>query len=146
MTGKDTRRDLLITAAWIGAAILAGALIWVLTQPYRSKLLIEAVNRILAQEGDGRRLEAPLEPGSLLGLGRWFSVEGSGDRALVFTVIGEGGFAACIALTGNSGQVKLVAPLSHGASQIMKKLPLPVYRFYLSRIERAAALEFGRSR
>ncbi|MDR2313216.1 MAG: hypothetical protein LBE02_01620 [Spirochaetaceae bacterium] len=146
MSGKNPRRDLLVTAAWIGGAILVGALVWALTQPHRSRLLIEAVNKVLAQDGDGRRLGAPLEPGSLLGLGRWFSMEGSGDRAFVFTVIRGGGFAACVALTDSSGRVRLVAPLSRGAAQIMAELPPPVYQFYVNRIERAAALDFRRFR
>ncbi|MDR2211737.1 MAG: hypothetical protein LBO65_09805 [Spirochaetaceae bacterium] len=143
MIGSEKRRDLLITLAWIGAVFVTGALIWFLTQPYRSRLLAEAVNKVLVQEGHRWRLGTSLGPEFPAALGTWFTVEGSGGKALVFTVLQSGIFTACVALTDNSGRVSSIVPLSRSAAQVMAELPLPVYQFYVNRIEGQAGIKSG---
>jgi hypothetical protein len=133
--------------AWIGAVLLVGGLVWFLTQSYRTGLLIEAVNKTFAQNGDSRRIERlpsvsfSLSPSSF---GVWFGVVNSDEKVFVFTLARNGIAAACAALTDSSGTVKTIVPLSGNAAQILEELPLPIYRFYTARIERATGLRRGR--
>jgi hypothetical protein len=146
------RRSLLISLAWIGGVLLTGWCLWFFTQSYRSRLLAEAVNRVLEQNGEPRRLEVPLSSGGPALLGSWFTVSGDpsvpadavGGRAFVFTVIRGGVSAACVALTDSSGGIKRILPLSGNAAQVTEELPLPLYRFYEERIKRSPPP--GRSR
>jgi hypothetical protein len=131
---------------WIGAVLLAGGLAWFFTQPYRTGLLTDAVNKTFAQNGDSRRIERlpavsfSLSPSSF---GVWFNVVNSDEKVFVFTLVRSGVAAACAALTDSSGTVKTIMPLSGNAAQILEELPLPLYRFYTARIEKAG-LQGGR--
>ena len=134
------RRKLLLCGVWIGAALVTGGLLWFFTQTYRTRLLIETVNKTLAANG-GMTIEA--QPGfsggsaSVMG-GLWFSVNNSSGQAFVFTMLQNGIAAACVALTDSNGKVETIIPLSGNAQQFIEKLPLPVFRFYADRIERDA--------
>jgi hypothetical protein len=135
------RRSVILCAIWIGTALLLGGVSGLLTRSYRLELLADAANRILAGNGDSRRIES-LESGGFAGspaaLGGWFAVNDPDERAFVFTITRNGNAAACIALTDRTGKVKTMVPLSGNAAQLTGELPLPVYRFYLNRIEKAA--------
>jgi hypothetical protein len=124
---------------WIGSALVLGFLLWFFTLSYRTRLLTEKVNTVLARSGGGR-IEKPLRfpayPVSVLG-GAWFELSNSSGRAFVFTIIKNGIAAACVALVDNAGNVKAIIPLSDNARQITEELPLPIYRFYADRIGRA---------
>jgi hypothetical protein len=51
VTETSMERKVFLCAAWIGAALLIGGLLWFFTQPYRTRLLIEAANKNLAAGG-----------------------------------------------------------------------------------------------
>ncbi|MDR2663832.1 MAG: hypothetical protein LBC31_12630 [Treponema sp.] len=136
------QRSLLLCLAWIGAVIAAGGLLWYATQSYRTRLLAAAVNKALVRAGDARRVGSALSSGGFSAAavrGSWFEVIGSGQRAFVFTVTRSGAASACVALVDGSGNVENVIPLSPGAARVMEELPPPLYRFYVRRIEKAAA-------
>jgi hypothetical protein len=136
------QRSLLLCFAWIGAALVAGGLLWYATQSYRTRLLAAEVNQVLARNGDTRRIGSVLSPGGFSAAavrGSWFEVINSGHRAFVFTVIRSGGASACVALVDGSGKIGSIIPLSPGAAQVMEELPPPLYQFYVRRIEKAAA-------
>ena len=139
-----TRRNVLICLAWIGSALLIGFLLWFFTASYRTKLLTQKVNKALAQSGvagtaGGGRIEKPTgflgSPASVMG-GSWFNLDDSSGKAFVFTMLQNGIGAACVALVDNEGRVRTIIPLSENARQITDELRLPVYRFYVDRIER----------
>ena len=134
------RKNILFCLAWIVPALVLFFLLWFFTQPFRTRLLIETVNKTLAVNGGGR-LEiqdgSSLNPASILG-GAWFTVANSSDSAFVFTIMRNGVAGACVALLDSGGKVKTIAPLGGNALQISGELPLPVYRFYVDRIERSA--------
>jgi len=132
-------RRLLPCVIWIGAVLLAGFLAWYFTQQYRTRLLIEAVNKTLSQNGRTRieMISGSGNPSSLT-RGLWFGISDSADRAFVFTMIRNGITAACVALVDSGGKVRAILPLSGNARQVFEELPLPVYRFYADRIERDA--------
>ncbi|MCL1813128.1 MAG: hypothetical protein FWG29_06350 [Treponema sp.] len=153
-----TRRNLLLCLVWIGSALLIGFLLWFFTLSYRTRLLTQKVNKALAQSGvtAGGRIEKISGvlggPSSVLG-GSWFMLGNSfggelspsnarpaeyTDRAFVFTMIQNGIAAACVALVDSENKVRSIIPLSENARQITDELRLPIYRFYVDRIERAA--------
>jgi hypothetical protein len=135
------RQSILLCSAWIGSAILIGALLWFFTQNYRIRLLTETVNKTLAKNGGRERIETPPlfkgGPTSVMG-GFWFKTTGSSDKVFVFTIMRGGAAAACAALTDSNGKVKTILPLGGNSEQVLEELPLPVYRFYAVRIEQDA--------
>ena len=131
-------RKILLCFAWIGGAVLIGFLLCFFTLSYRTRLLMEKVNKTIAKSA-GIRIEKPLGPkdslSSVLG-GSWFNVAGSSDKAFVFSMMHNGVAAACTAIVDTNGKVKAIIPLGGNAGQITGELPLPIYRFYADRIER----------
>jgi hypothetical protein len=140
---QPEQRGLLLCLAWIGAALAAGGLLWYATQTYRTRLLAAAVNKALARNGDTRRIGSvlPLSAGFSAAAvrGSWFEVINSDHRAFVFTVMRSGAASACAALVNGSGKTETIIPLSLSAAQVIEELPPPLYRFYVRRIEKAAA-------
>ncbi|MCL1928124.1 MAG: hypothetical protein FWG07_04965 [Treponema sp.] len=141
-----TRRNILLCLAWIGSALVIGFLLWFFTLSYRTKLLTQRVNKALAQSGvtglaGGGLVDKPYgflgNPVSVMG-GSWFALNNSSDRAFVFSIMQNGIAAACVALVDNEDKVRSIIPLSENARQIIDELRLPVYRFYVDRIERNA--------
>jgi hypothetical protein len=131
---------MLLCLAWIGGVLLIGGLVWFFTQSYRTSLLTGAVNKTFARSGDSRRIERldsafSTSPASF---GSWFGVSNSDEKAFVFTLARNGIAAACVALVDSSNRVKTIVPLNGNAAQILEELPLPLYRFYTERIEKAA--------
>jgi hypothetical protein len=121
--------------AWIGAVLLVGGLAWLLTQSYRTRILMEEVNKTLVRNGNMSIEALTGNPASHMG-GFWFGVRGSADRAHVFTMMQDGIAAACVALVDSNGKVRTIIPLSSNARQINENQP--VYRFYAGRIEQEA--------
>ena len=151
-----TKQKVLLCLAWIGSVLLIGFLMWFFTLSYRTRLLTQKVNKALAQSGvtglaggasftggtsiaGSGRIEKPTgflgSPASVMG-GSWFMLDDSSGKAFVFTMLQNGIAAACVALVDNEGKVRTIIPLSENARQITDELRLPVYRFYVDRIER----------
>jgi hypothetical protein len=130
-------------AAWIGGLLIFGFLLWFFTQRIRTRFLLERVNRALAVQGKSSRVAEPWSVKRSSGFGTWFSLtrgqSGAADRIFVFTLMRGSSAAACAALVYPSGAVESILPLSEHASQTLERLPDPVYRFYIDRIEKAAA-------
>jgi hypothetical protein len=134
--------------AWIGALLIFGFFLWFFTQQLRTRFLVERVNRILAVQGESRRITEPWSGRRSSGFGNWFSLThnqaGPADRVFVFTLMRGNSAAACAALVDSSGAVESILPLSEHAAQTLEGLPDPVYRFYIDRIEKAAGLRGAR--
>jgi len=138
------KRDMLLCVAWIGAILLIGGLLWFFTQPYRTRILTQTVNKTLARHAGRERIaEQPLFPGNPAVGGVWFELVNSDGRAFVFTMMRNGNSTACVALTHPNGKVKTILPLGSSAEQIIEKLPLPVYHFYANRIEQDPRKKMG---
>jgi len=108
-------KDALILLGWISAIILIACLFWFFTRSIRSRSLSSAVNRVLEESGDSRRLGAPVSSGisGSFGLGSWYTMTEPGNRqagnsggrefsegtkVFVFTFIGGGSFFPCAAV------------------------------------------------
>jgi hypothetical protein len=134
---NTVKRNVLVCFAWIGSVLVFGLLVWLFTMPYRTRLLIETVNTVLAESGGGRietRRNFSFSPASVMG-GSWFPINNAAEKVFVFSVLRNGIAAACVAIVDSGGKVRTILPLSGNARQIIKELPLPVYRFYVNRIE-----------
>jgi hypothetical protein len=130
---------------WAAGMILIGCMAWFFTQPLRASLLMRSANKVLLDIQDPRRLENPLPLSAMskgmVPLGTWYGLAGSGDRALVFSVIRDGIFVSYIAMVSGQGRVESLIPLSGHAAQILERSPREFIRPYIRRIE--AALEDG---
>ena len=135
----EMRRKILLLSAWIGAVLIIGGSLWFFTNNYRTRLLMETINAIL-RENNGITVEALPglynTPASVLG-GQWFKVSNSSDNIFVFTILRYGITASYAALIDLDGRVKNIIPLSANARQLNEGLPLPVYDFYVDRIEQS---------
>jgi len=137
-----TFRDTLIILAWIASILIIAGICWFSTQPLRSRLMIRAVNRVLIQSGDSRRLMEPSSPerrGSLL-TGSWFTMLDDTPvrkRVLVFSFIGEGTFFPCAAVMTQDGKLGELIPLNSHGEKVLGRISPGILRIYTRRIEGA---------
>ena len=135
----EMRRKILLLSAWIGAVLIIGGSLWFFTHNYRTRILMETMNTIL-MENHSISVEALpglySTPASVLG-GQWFKVNDSSDSILLFTIFRYGITASYAALIDSNGRVKDIIPLSANARQLSKGLPMPIYNFYVERIEQS---------
>jgi hypothetical protein len=116
-----------ILAAWIAGLCLAGGLCWFLSQPLRSGLIIQTVNRTLEQRGESRRLEAAISPwgknGSAFQMGNWYTFNEGTGRATVFSIINDGILAPYAVFLSPQGEAGPFIPLSLHAERLLPRLP-----------------------
>jgi len=134
---------------WLGSILLIAGACWILTQPVRDRYLMRAVNRVLEQYGDSRRLSELVSGGggsSIIGSwyimikGRQQGISGTdnfveGTRAFVFTFIAEGTFFPCAAIIDPEGKVKEFIPLNIHGKKILDRISPGILKLYIKRIE-----------
>ena len=149
-------KDALMLVGWIAGLILIAGLCWFLTQPARTLFLRNAVNRVLEESGDLRRLNEPVSPAisGSAGMGVWYTMTeistrtgntargessdgkfSAGTRAFIFTFIGEGNFFPCAAIVNPEGKVQEFIPLNKHGAQIIKLISPGIVKIYTQRIE-----------
>jgi len=134
---------------WIGSILIIAGACWILTQPVRDRYLMRAVNRVLEQYGDSRRLsELSSGGGGASIVGSWYimtkgrqqGISGTdnfieGTKALVFTFIAEGTFFPCAAIIDPMGQVKEFIPLNIHGKKMLDRISPGILKLYIKRIE-----------
>jgi hypothetical protein len=144
---KDTAiiKDSMIFLGWIASLLFIAGICWVLTQPVRNRFLVRAVNRVLEQSNDPRRLSEslPVGTGSSLFMGQSFEMDrGQGERAhaIVFSFVGEGTFFPCVAVISPYGEVQEFIPLTSNGEKIIRRISPGILGIYSRRIERGLRL------
>jgi hypothetical protein len=143
MKDATTIKDTLIILAWIASILLIANILWFSTQPLRYRLMVRAVNRVLMQSGDSRRLIEPSSSerrGSLL-TGSWFTMLDEtpvGKRVIVFSFIVEGTFFPCAAVMTQDGKVGELIPLNSHGEKVLRRLSPGIIKIYTRRIEAEA--------
>jgi len=142
-----TLKEAALFLGWIAALVLIAALCWFLTQSFRSNLLQKAVNRVLEQSGDSRRLGEAVSPEtqhlSFSGIGSWYTMEAQdktvpgGTKVFVFVFIGEGTFFPCAAVLSPEGKVQEFIPLNSHGERMIKRVSPGILGIYTRRIEEA---------
>ena len=146
-------KDTAVFSGWIAGLLLIAGLCWALTLPVRSRFMVRAVNRVLEQSGDYRRLGELSSSGGAgsIAMGAWYTMtqtrragEGGnesfnesfaeGTKAFVFTFIGEGTFFPCAAVI-EEGRVREFLPLNSHGERILKNISPGILRLYARRIE-----------
>ena len=136
-------KDAGILVGWIVGLLLLAGLSWFLTQPARDRFLLDAVNRVLEQSDDSRRLGEAVAPGTVkagsLMMGSWFTVTGASaeTRAYVFAFIGGGTFFPCAAVVSPEGKVEAYIPLNNYGARVLKQISPGILGIYTRRIEGA---------
>jgi len=134
---------------WIGSILVIAGACWMLTQPVRDRYLMRAVNRVLEQYGDSRRLsELASGSGGSSIIGSWYimikgrqqGISGTdnfieGTKAFVFTFIAEGTFFPCAAIVDPMGQVREFIPLNIHGKKILDRISPGILKLYIKRIE-----------
>jgi hypothetical protein len=144
MKEATTFKDTILILAWIASILLIANICWFSTQPLRYRLTVRAVNRVLAQSGDSRRLAEPSSSerrGALL-TGSWFTMldeTPAGKRVLVFSFIGEGSFFPCAAVMTQDGKIGELIPLNSHGKKVLERISPGILRIYTKRIEGAGA-------
>jgi len=142
-------KDTSLLIGWISGLVIIAGLCWYFTQPLRNGLLIKAINRVLEQSGDSRRLAEAL-PSAPLGIGSWFTMTenlnsrytgkerlAEGSRACVFVFVGEGSFFPSLAVVSPDGNVEEFISLTSHGHRMIKRVSPGILRIYISRIEGA---------
>ena len=138
-----TFKDSMIILAWIASICLIAGICWFTTQPLRNRLMVRAVNRVLVQSGNSRRLLEPSSGerrGSLL-TGTWFTMTDETPvrkRVLVFSFIGEGTFFPCAAVMTQDGRVEELIPLNSHGEKVLRRISPGIIKIYINRIEAEA--------
>jgi len=142
-------RDTIKILGWIASILVIAGLCWVLTQPVRSRFLIRAVNRVMEQYGDYRRvveLTSPVRDSSLIG--SWYTMTKArqpgilagesfpeGTTAFIFSFIAEGTFFPCAAVVDPMGKVQELIPLNTHGKKILARISPGILKLYIRRIE-----------
>jgi hypothetical protein len=134
-------KDSAIRAAWILGLLLAGWLLWSLTEGPRDRELGRRVNRILVTRAEAFTLGAtPVKNRRSLPLGTEFTLrspEGGPVQGsfLVFPLVSGGTALSCGALIDSQGRVERLIPLGTHAEQIFERIPVGILNVYIRRIE-----------
>ena len=134
---KDILKDTTIILGWIIGLVVVASLCWFFTQPARNRFLINAVNHVLEQSGDYRRVSEPISRGSSRahGLGRWYYFSGE-TRVYIFTFIVEGAFFPCAAVKTAEGRIEEFIPLSRHGERMFARISAEMLNIYAQRIEK----------
>ncbi|MCL2231457.1 MAG: hypothetical protein FWB99_00095 [Treponema sp.] len=134
-------KDAAIFAGWIAALLLIAGLLWFFTQPVRERFMLNAVNQVLEQSGDPRRLQAPVPHGALHAgvsrMGTWYTMSGQteGTMAFVFMFIADGTFFPSAAVVAPGGRaVQEFIPLNNHAERMLRQVSPEILRLYSRRI------------
>ena len=148
-------KDASLLLGWIAGLVFIAGLCWFSTQPLRNLFLLKAVNQVLEQSGDSRRLEETVSPGQIdsFGMGFWYTMKelpvrqtvvspensvrrdiSKGTRAFVFAFIGEGTFFPCAAVVSPDGEVEEFIPLNSHGEKMMKRVSPGILKLYARRI------------
>jgi hypothetical protein len=142
MKDATTFKDTIIILAWIASILLIASICWFSTQSLRYRLTLKAVNQVLIQSGDSRRLielSSHERKGSLL-TGTWFTMLDETPvrkRVLVFSFIGEGTFFPCAAVMTQDGRVGEFVPLNSHGEKVLRRISPGILKIYARRIEGA---------
>lgn len=125
-------RDAALLFGWIAGLLLIAGLCWFLTQPLRGRILLRAVNRVLADTGDSRRLMETSADAGRAAPGSWYRVS-DGTNAAIFAFIADGSFFPCAAILAPDGKVEEFIPLTNHGKKMIKRVSPGILRIYSSR-------------
>jgi hypothetical protein len=134
---------------WIASIMIIAGVLWTLTQSVRSRFLMRAVNRVLEQYGDFRRVyDLSSSSGGASLAGSWYpmikireqgisAIENfsEGTKAFVFSFIVEGTSFPCAAVVDPAGKVQEFIPLNSQGEKILARISPGILKLYIRRIE-----------
>ncbi|MDR0377317.1 MAG: hypothetical protein LBH70_05935 [Spirochaetaceae bacterium] len=133
-----------IFAGWTVGLMVVSAVLWGFMQPVRNTMLLNSVNRVLAERGEEIRLETPLSswgmPGRAVQSGTWFTTADSPEWAVVFTVAFDGVFTPFLTVVSQDGKAGSLIPLSLHGEAVFQRIPQGQLRIYIRRIEASHAV------
>ena len=137
---RSAMKDRAILLGWIVGLVLIAALAWSLSFSFRAAGLMQVANTVLADQGDERRLVAPLSaPHIVLApLGGWYSIADSDSLFFVFAILRDGILVPCAVELSSQGKVIDLIPLGNHARKVIGRIPQGVMQMYTRRIETAA--------
>jgi hypothetical protein len=122
--------------AWVVGILLFCCFLFVITQSVQNTVLIQAINKVLAQTEESRYLGEKIPGRSALG--NWYQVcDARGNpegKALFFSIMDNGILIPCLAFTSGDGID--ILPLNNHAKAVFKYIPQGVIDMYLRRIEK----------
>ncbi|MDR0323922.1 MAG: hypothetical protein LBI12_05710 [Treponema sp.] len=131
-------KDKSILTGWIMGLLIVISVIWIVSHKLQGSFLMRAVNNVLMNNDDSRRLSAHIQKktGKADPLGYWFSIDKSSDKIFIFTVFNDGVLVPLGAIVSDNGKVEEVIPLSAHAVQIFNRIPPGILQIYINRIEK----------
>ena len=134
-------KDTILLIGWIAVILIMAVCLWIFTQQSRNNSLIIAVNKVLEQSGDSRKLREldALELPYSFGMSKWFSLDSGKQfsdekKAFVFSLLGEGTFFPCLAVVADDGKVEEFIPLNVHGEKIIKRISPGILKIYSRRI------------
>jgi len=134
---------------WIVLIFLFGVLFWGLTSPVRHKVEINAVNKVLEEKKERRRLKDYISPwllsGSFSEAGNWYTIE-DGSICVVFTILKDGISSPFLAIFNRSAKIDKLYPLSVNSALLLKSESDVVIELWSGRVEKAARAYYAKIR
>jgi len=130
-------KDKALLFGWVTGLLLFISLLWIFTQGLQTHYLLRAVNNVLINKEDSRRLveRVHVKTGKSGPLGYWYSLNNSTDKMFVFSVFQDGILIPLGAIVSANGKVNDVIPLSAHAVQVFDSLPKSILQIYINKIE-----------
>jgi hypothetical protein len=146
--GSENLKEAGVFLGWLAALFLVPGLIWVLSGPVRTRIIVRNINSSLRASQELRQLEAPfadksiprLKAAKAAQLGTWYSLNSSEDRAVVFSIMADGILAPCVLFVSPRGELGPPIPLGPHSARVLERLPREVLQTYITRLKAGEAL------
>ncbi len=129
----------MILAAWIVGILVLGGLLWFFTQNFRDNRMLRAVNAVLMNNNDKRRLVSRLTDGSEKRTSfqnyQRFSVWDSSETAVIITLYDNAIPSVCAVFIDSNGKVIDMLPLNSHSVQVMARMEKRQLNMYKMHIE-----------
>ncbi|GMO47136.1 MAG: hypothetical protein Ta2B_29090 [Termitinemataceae bacterium] len=130
-----------IFCIWVFAILLAASLLWGLTGKSRAGITVNAVNRLLYELGEDRRVVSAINEFGMSGIslqtGKWFILN-SREKAVIFPLIVDGTLSPCLGIVSTEGLFTHIVPLSKNAEKSRERMSEGLLQIWIDRIEKSA--------
>ncbi|MDR0908647.1 MAG: hypothetical protein LBM77_02675 [Spirochaetaceae bacterium] len=127
-----------IFAAWLIIPALITFVLWYNTETVRSRHVMDNINYIIANEGEGFILTGEIEDKSNE-WERWYTTD-SGEKAVMFSLIDSANASPVLCLIANdTGEIQKTIPLSTNGKRLLSRISPEEFIFQIQRVKKAWA-------
>ncbi|GMO54303.1 MAG: hypothetical protein Ta2G_13220 [Termitinemataceae bacterium] len=131
-----------IFTIWAAVIILSGSLLWAFTSNLRNVITLRAVNQVLLEAGEDKRVVSIIKPwgqnGKALQAGIW-CILNNREKAIIFPLVVDGTFSPCLGIINGEGNLSNIVPLSTNSKTVIGRMSADVLQIWVERVQNSAA-------